>query len=117
MILERGVTSLNAVLAGAVSANQPEVHIDYEDCGEGGSRKTRATQRTALNSTTAVEILASPLMVDLREVLELSIHNKDTANATVTVTTAGGTDRIVVKQTLLPNETLGYSKYGGWYVL
>ena len=117
MILGSGMV-LEAVLSGAVAANQPKCHVDAVGHDKHGVQDIQATQRVVLNSTTDVALCSYSLFVGFVEVLGLWIYNKDTANVTVTVkTSASGGDRILVKQTLLPDETLGYSNTIGWYVL
>src|SRR3990167_10779861 len=117
MILARGFT-LQALLAGAGAANQPEVHVDSVDHTQEGVQSPNATQRAALSSTTDVDILAAPVSNPLREVVEVMIYNKDTASVTVTVKTDNGTtERIIVKRTLTTLQTLFYTREGGWQVI
>ncbi len=117
MIIDPSLT-LEAVLGGAVSANQPEFHVDYVLYNKEGIKTKPATYRGALNSTTDVTILAAPQQGFIAEVLGASIYNKDTAAVTVTVkTTDGSTDRIRIKQTLQADETLVWAPATGWVVL
>jgi hypothetical protein len=114
LILDSSLT-LEGVLAGAVSANQPEFHVDYlvRDNNQTQTMKP-ATLRGALNSTTDVTLISPTTgrystQGFVAEVQRLTIYNKDTASVTVTVkTTDGTTDRIVVKQTLAAGATLEY---------
>lgn len=117
IILDTNV-KLEAVLAGAVSANQPEAHVNYQMCNSDGKRSAPSLQRTALNSGTDVTILAAPISSDLRkEIFFVSIYNKDTAAVTATVKTDDGTtERIVVKKVLNVAETLVYESGQGWSV-
>ena len=110
-------TKLEAVLAGAVSANQPEVNINYIDWNPQVEQTKPALFRVALNSTTDVTILAAPPATGtIREVLRASIYNKDTATVTVTVKTDDGTtERIDRKVSLLTGETIAFEKGRGWY--
>jgi hypothetical protein len=114
LILTSDLT-LEAVLGGAVSANQPEFHVDYIVRDNSANPVPKpATLRGALNSTTDVTLISPTTgrystQGFVAEVLRLSIYNKDTASVTVTVkTTDGTTDRIVVKQTLAAGATLEY---------
>lgn len=116
MILD-SLTKLEAVLAGAVAANQPEVHVSYRDWNKEGMPTPPALFRVALNSSTDVTILAAPTFNPIREVERLSIYNKDTASVTVTVKTDDGTERILIKATLLTLESLNWEKGQGWYAL
>ena len=109
--------NLQAVLASAVAANQPESHVDYVDYNQNGELTKPATYRTALNSNTDVTILAAPTAGGfIRDVLRASIYNKDTATVTVTVKTDDGTtERIDRKVSLLTGETIAFEKGRGWY--
>ena len=111
-------TSLQCILAGAVSANQPEVHVDYVDWTPEGVRTPPASFRTALNSATDVTILAAPVSNPKREPIEVNIYNKVTASVVVTVKTDDGTtERIILKRTLTTLQTLVWKSNVGWFVL
>ena len=115
MILDTTL-KLEAVLAGAVAANQPEVHVDYEDVNKDGRRTNPAPFRVALNSNTDVTILAAPVLNAVREPIYIAIYNKDTAAVTVTVKTDdGSTERIIVKKTIEAGGTLQYNRQLGWF--
>lgn len=107
------------MLAGAVSASQPEAHVDFFVYNLDGSVSRPATKRTALNDTTDVVILAAPTTQgEVREVFKVSIYNKDSATITVTVKTDDATtERIIVKQTITTLKTLCWEKSTGWYVI
>lgn len=118
-VLDSTSLKLEAVLAGAVSANQPEVTVTYVAYNRDGREAKPATYRTALNSASDVSILAAPSVAGV--VLEprfISIYNKDTASVTVTVKTDDGTtERIICKATLATLEVLIYENGKGWYAL
>ena len=109
---------LEAVLAGAVAANQPEVHVDYVDWTKDNVQTPPTPFRVALNNTTDVTILAAPVLNPRREPVGITIYNKDTAAVTVTVKTDDGTtERIIEKKQLAAGETLVYEKGAGpWQV-
>jgi hypothetical protein len=116
LILDTNIR-LEAVLAGAVSANQPEYHVHFRDRNRDGEYAEPGLSRGALNSGSDVIILAAPGDNNpRREIEEITIYNKDTANVTVTVKTDDGTtERIIVAITLATLETLHYTKGEGWY--
>jgi hypothetical protein len=129
LILTNDLT-LEAVLGGAVSANQPEFHVDYFVRDNNAPQQNIAWQppkpstlRGALNSTTDVTLISPTTgrystQGFVAEVTGASIYNKDTASVAVTVkTTDGSTDRIICKATLATTETLIYTKEGQWYVM
>jgi hypothetical protein len=129
LILTNDLT-LEAVLGGAVSANQPEFHVDYFVRDNNAPQQNIAWQppkpstlRGALNSTTDVTLISPTTgrystLGFVAEVTRASIYNKDTGSVAVTVkTTDGSTDRIICKATLATTETLLYTKEGQWYVM
>lgn len=120
MILVPGM-SLQAVLAGAVAANQPEVHVNYIDYDMRGQPTTPTPYRIALNGTNDVTILSAPDGKNQmkRSPISVSIYNKDTSSVTVTVKTYDGTtEYILVKQTLATSKTLCWEYEGdGWYTV
>ena len=117
MILDNTLR-LEAVLAGAVAANQPDYHVDYKAWNNAGVETKPAQSRGALNSTTDVIILAAPTIQGfVFEIERASIYNRDTASVTVTVKTDDGTtERLVCRVTLATLETLCYAR-GRWFVL
>ena len=117
MILDSTIR-LEAVLAGAVAANQPEVHVYYMIWNNEGMPTRPEPYRVPLNSTTDVIILTAPVPQGFsKEVLGIHIYNKDTANVVVTVKTDDGTtERIIIQRTLPTLSMLEYNKYHGWRV-
>jgi hypothetical protein len=121
LILSSDLT-LEAVLGGAVAANQPEFHVDYLIYNLQGAASKPAVQRGALNSSTDVTLISPSAngystQGFIAEVKGLSIYNKDTSSVTVTIKTTDGTDRIKCKATLATTETLIYDKDGQFYVM
>jgi len=118
MILDKTTLKLEAVLAGAISANQPEATVTYVTWNNDGVPTKPGTFRAALNSTTDVTILAAPGQQGwVLEPISIAIYNKDTASVTVIVKTDDGTERILVRQTLATLESLCWDKGVGWYVM
>lgn len=104
--------TLQAVLAGAVSANQPHYWVDYIDTADDAVGQANGL----LNSASDVTIVAAPSSGD-RLIRQIHIYNADTAAVTVTVKTdAGGTERNLIKMTLTAAQTLIYNSSSGWYV-
>jgi hypothetical protein len=121
LILSSDLT-LEAVLGGAVAANQPEFHVDYLIYNLQGLSSKPAVARGALNSTTDVTLISPSAngystQGFIAEVKSLSIYNKDTSSVTVTVKTTDGTDRILVKMILDADEQLHFESGKGFYVL
>lgn len=111
--------TLLATLAGAVSANQPEVHVSYTVYNRQGETAKPAQFRVALNSASDVTILAAPPQELVYVVNGLSLYNKDTASVTALLkTTDGSTQRIICRVILSTLESLHYSDSSDtWIVL
>lgn len=103
---------LQVVLAGAITTSQLQVqtsYVDFPSANPGGFG-------VLTNSTTDVDIVAAP-SVGLRRVVELTVYNADTVNATVSIKVdEGGTDKIKVKVLLNPGQSLSYGS-DGWQVV
>lgn len=108
-ILGSTLRKLEAVLGGAVSANQPECAVTFTDRRADGTGGGQQTYLSALNSTTPVTICPAPGVGITRIVETINIYNKDTASVTVSVNyDDNGTDYIICKRTLATLETLTY---------
>ena len=110
---------LQAVLAGAVAANQPEVSLFFFDHVPQATTTVRrgANKISTLNSTTDVDICDAPALQGIiRNIHTIIIYNKDTSAVTVTVKIDdGGTETILVKQTLAVGESMMYEEQRGWH--
>lgn len=107
---------LQAVLAGAITTNQLPCTVSYSD--KTSTDYVGATQLTNTNSTTAVDICAAPGASTVRDIDYLSIRNRDTAAATVTVMLDdNATDYEIVKATLAVGDQLVYTHGDGWRVI
>ena len=120
---------LQAVLAGAVSANQPEATVTYFDMLPSDvasiDKQHGTTYQVALNSNTDVTIVSPPGAQQtgttgqagyVRMIDYIGIYNKDTASVTLTVKIDdAGTEKILWKGTLLTLEALYYEDGQGWY--
>ena len=121
--LARTTERLQAVLAGAVTANQLQCTVGFFDliASTGqfitletvrGGRKNQTT-----NNTTDVNICDGPAAQGtLRSIDYVKIYNADTAAATVIVKTDDATtESIHIRATLATLETLYYEDKEGWY--
>ena len=114
--LDQTTRKLQAVLSGAVTTNQLPCMVSYSD--DNGTTYVGGTQLTNTNSTTAVDICAAPGASTVRDIDYLSIRNRDTAAATVTVMLDdNGTDYEIVKATLAVGDQLVYTHGDGWRVI
>ena len=114
--LDQTTRKLQAVLSGAVTTNQLPCMVSYSD--DNGTTYVGGTQLTNTNSTTAVDICAAPAASTVRDIDYLSIRNRDTAAATVTVMLDdNGTDYEIVKAALAVGDQLIYTHGDGWRVV
>lgn len=113
--LDTTTRKIQAVLSGAITTNQLPCMVSYSD--DNGTTYVGGTQLTNTNSTTAVDICAAPGASTVRDIDYLSIRNRDTAAATVTVMLDdNGTDYEIVKATLAVGDQLVYTHGAGWRV-
>lgn len=118
MILDNTTRSLEIFLGGSVSANELPILVSYI---EGQSVLPDAIPfvvRSISNGTTDVTILAAPEPKTRRIVKYMSIYNKDSASATVTLQlNDNGTNVEILKVTLSADDTLVYTLEGGFRVI
>lgn len=112
---------MEVVLAGAVTTNQLEVtaHFFIHTPQETTTIRRGGAQVSTTNSTTDVTIVDAPVLQGyIINIHSLTIHNKDTATATVTVKIDdNGTEKILIKQAVSVGESLVYEDGFGWQVL
>lgn len=115
MILDTTAKKLQVLLAGAVTTNELPVVVAYSELDAAGGTLTPSASDTATSGATPVDILAAPAASKQRVVDYLSVHNRDTASATVTIQMdVSGTARILKKATLAAGEALVYTRGSGW---
>lgn len=117
--LDLSTRKLQAVLAGAVTANQLDVVVNWKDKGrpDYASFETM-TKLSQTNGATPVDICDAPNASQIRVIDFVSVRNNDTASATVTVQlNDNGTARKLVVVTLATLEHLYYSDLMGWIVI
>jgi hypothetical protein len=108
IILDATTKSLEIKLAGAITTNQlpwTVAYVDYLDSDQ--SVSDIAGNDGATNNTTAVTMVAAPAASHTRHVKRITVWNKDTAAATVTVQlNDNGTARELYKITLAVGDNL-----------
>jgi hypothetical protein len=106
---------IEIVLGGAVATNELEIVSSYRDITT--TAYTAGRETVASNGTTDQTIVSSPAASTQRVVDYISVYNKDTANATVTIKLDdGSTEFIITKVTLATLERLEYTNDSGWQV-
>lgn len=115
MILDATNRKLQVLLGGAVTTNQLPVVTNWADLTD--ETTTPGASTAATNSATAVDIVTAPAADTRRVVQSINVFNADTVDAEVTVRYVdNATNRILVKATLQPDNTLYYSQQYGWVV-
>ena len=108
LVLDTTTDNIQVVLAWAITTNQLDCYTSRRDITTTGYTPWRTSAAT--NSTTDVNIVPAPAASTQRVVDCISIYNKDTVSATVTVKLdANGTEYILAKATVLSGERLEYS--------
>lgn len=116
IILTETTDNLQLVLGGAITTNQLPVMVCWRDITITGFTPGRTL--TTSNSTTDVNIGPAPAASTQRVIDFISVYNRDTVNATVTIKLdANGTEFILVITALSPGERLEYSEGEGFRVI
>ncbi len=115
IVLINTTDKVQAVLAGSVTANQLQCTAYYRDITSSAFDASRTLVDT--NNTTDVDLVPAPASSTQRVVDFMSIYNRDTATATLTVKyDANGTEYILWKGDLSAGERLEYSDKSGFNV-
>jgi len=111
IILDATTKSLEIDLAGAVTTNELDVTCHAIDTLDSDMTVSDVVNtNVATTGTTAVTAMAAPAAGHTREVKSLTVYNKDTVSATVTVQILQSvTVYILLKVTLATGESLVYS--------
>lgn len=118
LVLTETTDKIQAVLGGAVAANQPQCYASYRDfTGSTGADYDAGRNGINTNGNTDIDLVGSPSSGKRRVIDFLSIHNRDTANVTPTIKLdANGTEFILWRATLAPDERVEYSDGVGFRV-
>ncbi len=115
IILDGNTQSFQAVLAGAVSSDQPEFQATYGKLNA-GVLDSYLTNQGELNSTTDVNIVAGVASRQIG-IKTISVFNRDNAQVTITFKKdISATDRLIYRATLEANESVHYESERGWYI-
>ena len=105
MILLNSSSTLQVVLAGAITTTQPQLFASYVDIAADGTTYAPGVLVADANSTTPVTLVTSPAASTFRQIKYLAVYNGDTASATVTVS-AGG--KALIRQELAVGASLQF---------
>lgn len=106
---------LQLLLAAGVAVSQLPVVVSYSD--KTSTSYSGGTQLSTTNGATPVDICSPPAASTIRDVDAISIHNDDTAAATVTLCFNDTTNYTLVKTTLQPGDQFFYTHGQGWKVV
>lgn len=117
LILGSTLRSIKAVLGGAVTTNQLDCTSQFRDIRDSKTSVSWGSHVVNTNNTTAVTITPAPSSGVNREIFTITVYNKDTAAATLTIYyDDNGTTYTVFKSTLSVGDTVIYSADDGWVV-
>ncbi len=115
IILSETTDNLELVLAGAVTTNQLQCLTSWRDRTSTTFVAGRSLKNS--NNTTDVILAVAPASSTQRIIDFISVYNRDTVNATVTIKfDANGTEYILFKTTLAPDERIEYQEGIGFKV-
>lgn len=109
ILLDSTLKSLEVVLGGAITTNQLTWTAHYVDLDATFAISAASETDGVTNNTTAVSMVAAPASGHTRQIKYLSVKNKDTVAATVTIRiNNNGTIRELPSVTLQAGEYLEY---------
>lgn len=116
IVLTETTDNLQVVLGGAITTNQLRCMTSWRDITTTAYTPGRTVTNT--NSTTDVNIVASPAASTQRVVDFMSVYNSDTVSATVTIKfDANGTEYELFKALIGVGERIEYTDARGFVVL
>lgn len=119
-VLDTTTRKLQIVLSGSHTTTAPKTYVVYYDvpaqAKPDNSEYLRSVQVATTNGATDVDICAAPNVNGTRRNIEnITIHNIDSANVTLTIKLDdGGTETILFKCTLATLEMLVYDVGANW---
>ena len=115
IVLPTTNTSLQLILAGAITTTELDFVVTYQQISASGQITFTAVHGVSTGGT-AVTLVAVPSVAgDRRMIKSITVHNNDTASATVTIRyNDNGTFRTIFKVILATLENLVYEDGHGW---
>lgn len=112
MIYLDSSTDLEVVLNAAVAANELTCYASWRDTQVG--ELTPGFTSTETDGMVVVDLVPAPALGYMRGIDFITIHNDDTASATVTISVGG---RVLYRTTLAPDENLQWTDSTGFVVI
>lgn len=117
MYLSATNESLRVASDALASVSEPQFVISYQDITSAGMTLPMLSNQGATSGLSEITMAAAPAASTTRQVTEFHVSNIDTNNHVITVLKdVGGTNYIVIKLTLIPGQTLYYSRDAGFQV-
>lgn len=114
--LDTTTRSLQVLLSGAITTNQLQVVTCWSD--KTSTTYTGGSTVVNTNSATPVTIVAAPGASTIRDIDSISVYNKDTVPATVTIQYNDNSTIYIIGVTVLQSgDHLIYAHGNGWTVL
>lgn len=115
IILNKITDTIQLKLSGAITTNQIDIVVSYDDMFPHGKDESR--QVSVSNDTTYVSICDAPGPSITRNIDYVCVYNKDTVNVEVEICyDDNGTKYCMLKQILASGETLQYNASSGWAI-
>lgn len=109
--------SLEVLLTAAATTTELPVYASYSDISQSTFGLTGAgSNDTITTGATAVTAVSAPAASTTRKIDLVTVYNEDTVAAEVTVRVNSASNRILIKETIRPGETLQYCDGEGWSV-
>jgi len=117
MYLSATNESLKIITGVTASISESQFVVSYQDITSIGMTLPMLSNQGATSGSNAITMVSAPASSTTRQITEFHISNIDTNNHTVTVyKDVGGTDYTIIKLTLIPGQTLYYSRDAGFQV-
>jgi len=113
IVLSQTTDRLQIILGNVVTTNQLRCISSWRD----RTSTTFTADKTVIltNNTTSVNLVSGPSASTQRLIDFVSVYNSDTVTATVTIIfNDNGTDYVMLKVLLLPDERIEYTEGRGW---
>jgi hypothetical protein len=109
--------TLEVYMGGAVTTTNPFYVISYQDITSAGMTLPQLSGQGSFNGVTHTTALAAPAASTTRQVTHIGIYNADVVSQTIyVVKDVSATEYILIQQTLLPGQSLEWSREKGWNV-
>lgn len=115
IILTENTDKLKIKLDGAVTTNELDIILCYDEITSTSRDEGRNVAKT--NGATFVDLCVGSVVPITINIDYINVFNNDMVNVNVNIVFEdNGTDYVIKKVTLLPNEVLEYTNENGWSI-